>query len=220
MTDPGALRRHDLVDVAPEAWAGATAGFVLALEAASFVTGWVERGHPAIVRRTFAGEGAGVIPLAIQLPNSYGRLRLAFAVPPDAVTPRAPVGLAEASASAPAAWSDTIDAVLALGFGEPRVYGGLLWQHVTGEPVLRETSDLDLLWQPSPERRVALIKALSGITGAPRLDGEIVLDDGAGVSWRELHAATGGRTSSVAVKTMSGVALREAREILCGTAPC
>lgn len=223
MSEPGALRRHDLVDVAPEVWADATAALNLPDGASRIVGDWCRRGWPVIVRRRLAGDDAEAVPVAFQLPNAADRLRLALSVPPAAVSRRPPLGLAEAAASAPVAWYGTIASLLALAssFGAPAVFGGLLWQHVTGEAVLRPGSDLDLVWHPEPDRRRDLLEALAGLDrGAVRVDGEIVLDDGGGVSWRELQAAAEGRTSHVAVKTTSGVALREARAILCETAPC
>lgn len=214
------MRRHDLVVVEATAWGAAIAGLDLPAATARCVADWAARGRPAMVRRRLAGDPPDAVPLAVQLPNAAGRLRLALSVPPAAVTPRARVGLAEAARSAPVEWAATIAAVRALGFGEPTVYGGLLWQHLTGEPVLRPTSDLDLLWHPAPGRVPALIAALARIAGTPRLDGEIVLADGAGVAWRELHAAAEGRTASVAAKTLDGIALRDAAALLREPAPC
>ena len=214
------LFRHDLLEVAPDAWTAAIATLDLPADASRLVEGWCRRGWPVIVRRRLAGEA---LPVALQLPNAAGRLRVATSVPVDAVTPRAPVFLAAAAASSPAEWNETVSSLLdfAADFGAPTVYGGLLWQHVTGEQVLRPTSDLDLLWRPEPPRRRALLDALADLDGgALRVDGEIVLEDGGGVSWRELRAAAEGRAASVAVKSMDGVTLREAAPMLRETVPC
>lgn len=218
-----ALVRHDLLDVAPDAWALSVSGLNLPAEASRPVVDWSRRGWPVIVRRRLAGDAADMVPVALQLPNAAGRLRLALSVPAGAVTPRPPVDLAAAAASAPREWNATVSALLDLApaYGMPTVYGGLLWQHVTGEQILRDGSDLDLLWRPEPHRRCALLEALAGLDEkAVRVDGEIVLEDGGGVSWRELRAAAEGRATSVAVKTVDGVALREADAILRETVPC
>lgn len=215
--------RHDLLDVAPDAWAEAVPGLDLPEEASPLVADWSRRGWPVIVRRRLAGEAADKVPVAMQLPNAAGRLRVAVAVPADAVTLREPIGLAEAARSASPEWNAIVSSLLGLAtvFGPPTVYGSLLWQHVTGEQVLRETSDLDLLWRPAADRRHVLLAALAQLDdGLVRVDGEIVLEDGGGVSWRELHAAAEGRVPSVAVKTMEGVDLREAASILGATGPC
>ncbi len=216
------LQRHDLLDVAPEAWTEAVRGLDLPDAASRLVADWSRRGWPLLVRRRLAGEADDAVPVALQLPNAAGRFRVAVSVPPAAVKRRPAVGLSEAVRSVPVPWNATVSALLDLeGFPEPTVYGGLLWQHVTGEPVLRPSSDLDLLWQPEPHRRRALLDILARLDGNPvRLDGEIVLEDGGGVSWRELRAAAEGRAASVAVKTMDGVALRAADSILRETVPC
>lgn len=214
--------RHDLLDVAPDTWAAAIRGLDLPGDASRLVADWSRRGWPVIVRRRLAGEAADAVPVALQLPNAVGRLRVAASVPSASVTRRRPVRLAEAARSAPASWNATLSALLALaGFAEPAVYGGLLWQHVTGEPVLRPTSDLDLLWHPEPHRRRTLLDSLARLdSDGVRLDGEIVLENGGGVSWRELRLAAEGRATSVAVKTIDGVALRAADAILRETVPC
>lgn len=216
------LDRHDLLDVAPEAWAEVTRGLDLPDDAARLVADWSLRGWPVVVRRRLAGEADDALPVALQLPTAVGRLRVAASVPRAAVTRRPPVGLAEAAGSAPASWNATMSALLGLeGFAEPTVYGGLLWQHVTGEPVLRPTSDLDLLWRPEPHRRRALLDILASLDGNPvRLDGEIVLEDGGAVAWRELSGAAEGRVASIVVKTMEGVALRPVDAILRESVPC
>ena len=214
--------RHDLLDVAPDAWAEAVRGVDLPDDALQLVADWSRRGWPVIVRRRLAGEAADGVPVALQLPTAAGRLRVAVLVPSAGVKRRRPVGLAEAVRSAPASWNATVSALLDLDdFTEPAVYGGLLWQHVTGEPVLRPTSDLDLLWKAEPFRRRALLDTLARLDGDPvSLDGEIVLEDGGGVAWRELRAAVEGRTERVVVKTLDSVSLRTADAILSETVPC
>ena len=210
------LQRHDLLDVAPDAWAEAVEELALPADAMQLVAEWSGCGWPVIVRRRLAGESEASVPVALQLPDACGRLRVAVAVPAAAVTRRASVSLAEAFASAPPVWADTVGGLLALGerFETPAVYGSLLWQHVTSEPTLRPGSDLDLLWRPAPQRRRALLEALCRLDhGTVRVDGEIVLEDGGGVSWRELAAAEGW-AETVVVKTIDGVALRAVGAIL------
>jgi phosphoribosyl-dephospho-CoA transferase len=124
--------------------------------------------------------------------------------------PLPPVLLGDAAAVAPEAWQPTIAALLALGSTlgiAPRVYGGLLWQHVTGLAYLSPTSDLDLLWRVGDQRAAtALLGGLGRLDAASpmRLDGELELPDGGGVNWRELA----GGTREVLVKSMAGVTTR------------
>ena len=217
------LERHDLLDVAPAAWIESVAGVDLPPDAARVLTDWCNVGRPVIVRRRLAGDPRSAMPTALQLPNAYGRIRVAVSVPALSVTRRSRLGLGEAAVSAPLVWGGLIADLLALGerFGAPAVYGGLLWQHVTGESTLRRDSDLDLVWRPSPRDRLALIAELATMDGgAVRVDGEIVLEDGGGVAWRELQAAASGRIGTVAVKTLDGVELRAAKTILHETVPC
>jgi phosphoribosyl-dephospho-CoA transferase len=97
------------------------------------------------------------------------------------------------------------------------VFGSLLWQHLTGLPYLSGTSDLDLLWPVAGAVDARLLPALAALDAdAPmRLDGEIVLPDGRGVNWRELHAAA--PDEAVLAKQRDGLALCAARSLLAGT---
>ncbi len=113
-----------------------------------------------------------------------------------------------------------------VAFGEraaltPCVFGALLWQHLTGLPYLTARSDLDLLWNVSDEAAAApLLRALLRLdaAGPIRLDGELVLPDGAGVNWREL-AQAGGQAATVLAKTMGGVEERSRAGLFRSLAP-
>ena len=201
-----AIRRHDLFVVAPEAWDRLLAGRP-DLDGVPHVATWARDGRPVIVGRSFPGEGDH-LPAGLPLPPADGKRRIGLAVPwPDA-TPHAPVTLAAARPSAPPAWHAAIDAMLAFAAEHgvvPQVFGGLLWQSLTGLAYLSTTSDLDLLW-PAPVTR-RLLDGLAAIEAdAPmRFDGEVVLPDGAGVNWRELRDAPPG--GSVLAKGLDRVAL-------------
>ena len=142
------LARHDLLTVAPAAWAKL-------LEERSDLNGipyladWAERGWPVIVRRRVPGEDTACIPAGLPLPQSLGKRRIGLTLSPTGVTHRSGMTLTEARGAAPAAWQSTLDALIAHGADYsfvPRVFGGLLWQALTGLPYLTATSDLDLLW--------------------------------------------------------------------------
>ena len=95
---------------------------------------------------------------------------------------------------------------------EPRVFGSLLWQHLTGLSYLSAGSDLDLLWPVADEATATwLARRLSVIEqGSPvHCDGEILLPDGSGVHWREWDASP----AQVLVKTSSGTQLRAVRDL-------
>lgn len=201
-----AIRRHDLFVVAPRAWTQLLGGRP-DLDGVPHLETWARDGRPVIARRRFSDEGDH-LPAGLPLPPADGKRRIGLSVPwPDA-TPHAPVPLAAARAAAPTQWHPTIDAVLALGAAQglvAHVFGGLLWQSLTGLSYLSATSDLDLLWQ-APVSRPFLDRLAAIEADAPmRLDGEVVLPDGAGVNWRELREAPPG--GSVLAKGLDGVAL-------------
>jgi phosphoribosyl-dephospho-CoA transferase len=213
-----AHRRHDLLDVEPGAWAAAVAARA-DLAGMPHVAAWVDDGWPVILRRSHPGEDAGLVPVGLPLPPRDGKRRIGLALPPDAVRPRAPVLLSEARAACPPSWAPTIEALIGLGERHglaPRPFGSLLWQSLTGLPYLSEGSDLDLLWPVPGAIPSRLMEGIAAIEArAPmRLDGEILLSDGGGVNWRELHGAGPGGT--VLVKHRDRLALREAAALLAG----
>lgn len=183
---------------------------------------WAQRGWPVIVRRRGESEARELAPVGVPLPPANGKHRAVLALPPRAVSARRPpTPLAEAGGSAPAAWRATIGALVGLGARhgcEPRVFGSLLWQHLTGLTYVTGSSDLDVLW---PIERLEQVPALlEGIAqteagAAFRIDGEIAFADGAAVNWRELHrAATEGPRAKVLAKNMDGIVLREVGSLL------
>ena len=213
--------RHTLVSVAPDDWDRVVAGWParrdLAPEARAALDAWAGRGWPAIVRRRAAGDPPDALPVGVPLPPALGRLRCALALPAGIAwseVPAPPLGALRGTA--PPAWHAAIDAVLALGRATdvaPKAFGSLLWQGLTGLPYLGAGSDLDLLWTVSgPTDLDGLLDGLARIdaAGPVRLDGEIVLPDGAGVNWREFHRARRAPGGEVLAKTDAGLSLRSA----------
>jgi len=187
------------------------------LDGLPHVARWAQDGRPLIVRRLHPGEERGLVPLGLPLPPADGKRRIGLALPAEALKPVAAPVLAEAAPHAPAAWRPTLDALLALAAGHAltvRPFGALLWQAVTGLTYLGATSDLDLLWPcPGPVPRT-LLAGLARIdaTAPMRLDGEVLLPDGGGVQWRELHEAPEG--GSVLVKALDRVAMKRSDELV------
>lgn len=181
------FERHRLVYLDPAHW-GETLAAYPALHAIPVVVDWVAARYPLIARRPACDDAAGLVPLGLPLPPSLGKSRLAVAVPPGAIlSDTAPPLLADAARAAPAAWQETIAALIALD-PETRCFGSLAWAHLTGLPYLSENSDLDLVWQVSTaDAATRLVAALARIDAeAPvRLDGEIVTPTGRAVQWRE-----------------------------------
>jgi phosphoribosyl-dephospho-CoA transferase len=132
------------------------------------------------------------------------------------------VALADACIAAPDAWQPTLDALTTLGAAHgltPRPFGGLLWQAATGLAYLSATSDLDLLWLMAAQTIPAgFLAALARIadTSPVRLDGELLLPDGAGLHWRELMEAA--EDGEVLAKHIDRLEMRSVTSLRGGTA--
>ena len=207
------LRRHDLLRPSPAAW-DAMLGTRPDLAEVPLLADWARLDRPVIVRRCLPGDAADEVPAALPLPPSHGKRRIALSFPPGAAPATLPpVSLRDAAADAPDGWQPVIASLVAAGEGacvEPCVFGALLWQHVTMLPYLTDRSDLDLLWHvPGEAAAERLVRTLTRLdaAGPIRLDGELVLPDGAGVNWREFALAEG-TVATVLAKTMDGVEVR------------
>ena len=218
------LRRHDLLRPGRIAW-DALLRRRPDLKGLPGVAEWAELGRSVIVRRRLPGDGAHDVTAALPLPPSCGTRRIAICFPPGAeLSALPPVLLRDVAAAAPDAWQQVIATLVAAGESigvAPCVFGSLLWQHATGLPYLTPQSDLDLLWPVADEAAAeALAQTLIRLDGsAPiRLDGELVLPDGAGVNWRELAEADVPE-ATVLVKTMNGVGLRPKTALFRSLAP-
>jgi phosphoribosyl-dephospho-CoA transferase len=218
-TRTDAWQRHDLLHVAPRAWAAALAAH--SLDEVPLLPQWADRGWPVIVRRRMESEAQDVVPIGVPLPPAAGKSRIALNIPQAAVIARAaPTSLRTVAHKAAPAWQPTIAALVALGERhgiEPAAFGSLLWEHHTGLTYLSPTSDLDVVWLAQADCNIANL--LSGIAQiervAPvRIDGEIVFPQGAAANWRELHKALGeDGPAELLVKTMGGVRAVDAREL-------
>jgi malonate decarboxylase holo-[acyl-carrier-protein] synthase len=198
-----ALARHSMVKASASGWTAVMSRYP-ELASEPIVAGWVHVGRPLIVRRPACSDTAGMIPLGLPLPPSHGKRRIAISLAAaDIVASAPPPLLADAAATAPAAWGETIDELIQL-LPETRTFGSLAWQHLTGLSYLTDGSDLDLLWPLSSAKQAgALPLEIARIASqAPmRLDGEIVGRAG-GVQWRELIGAD---DDEVLVKGPAGV---------------
>ena len=207
-------RRHDLLRVAPDAWASALAHCPSVADL-PLVGSWADRGWPVIVRRRAEAEDPGLVPVGLPLPPAAGKRRIALLLPPDGVLQRSsPLLLRTAARVADPGWRSTIASLLALGASigvEPSAFGSLLWQYQTGLTYLSPHSDLDVLWPVPPSFDVlSLVFGIAEIQrDAPlRIDGEVVFTDGSAVNWRELWMADrAADRASVLVKTTEGVRL-------------
>jgi len=214
------LRRHDLAYVSSAAWRSLLETRE-DLATDPLVVQWVDRGWPLIARRATPGEAGGV-PLGLPLPPFAGKRRISLLMQSDDIFSIAPPPQLNACISvAPLPWEHTLREVASLASRhdiEPRVFGSLAWQMLTGLAYLTDSSDLDLLLPVSRSsdliRLTAELAAIDAM--APmRLDGELVRDDGAGVNWRELHADV----DDVLLKTSDGITLQKANLFLSSEIP-
>jgi len=218
------LQRHDLLHVDTNAWREML-GHHPGLEDLPLVGEWASHGWPVIARRRMENEAADVVSAALPLPPCHGKRRVGFGFRSKAGLTRVPpVLLRDAARSASLTWRPTLSALVA--FGEsigmyPRVFGSLLWEHVTELPYLTQNSDLDLLWSVTDARSAtSLLAGLQRLDADSsfRLDGEMELPDGGGVNWRELSQAADLARDTVLVKTMNGAELRKVAELFSGPA--
>lgn len=202
------LQRHQLVRVLPPAWDALLASRD-DLASEPLLRDWARRGWPLIVRRPSPGEGEG-LPLGLPLPPSAGKRRISIQMRAEDIiaSERLPT-LADCIETAPPAWQPSLQQLIALAKKDgvqARVFGSLAWQRMTGLVYLGPRSDLDIIWTlPSLDVIHMFLADLATIEShAPmRLDGELVRADGAGVNWRELHAAA----SELVLKTATDVIL-------------
>ena len=168
----------------PQGWSGQRAEEALALGVAAPL-GWARR-------RLFVEARFADVQRRGQFPHPRD---ISAMLPPQAIK----------------GWTALCSGLQTLG-AESRVYGSYGWQQVTGMAYVRDSSDIDLLVTVATSRRADAVSALLDRTAfeVPRLDGEIVFDDGAAVAWREWAAWRAGSAAQVLVKRVSGAALETA----------
>jgi phosphoribosyl-dephospho-CoA transferase len=220
------LQRHSLLAVTVTAWQELM-DLHADLAEIPLVAEWSLHGRPVIIRRRTTCDPENVIPVALPLPPSRRKQRLAFTIASSAgVSQRPAVSLTDAGRNAPDSWHPTIRTLLNLGAKlgvVPHVYGALLWQHLTGLTYLSASSDIDLLWRPpNLETAALLVEELFQLDAlAPvRIDGDLEFPDGASVNWREWIDALRGNTRGVLVKTMDGVEIRPTASLFETLARC
>jgi phosphoribosyl-dephospho-CoA transferase len=204
------LRRHDLITISPSAWEKMLRTHD-GLAAHPIAAQWAGGCLPLIARRPAPGDTAG-IPAGLPLPPSAGKKRIPLVVQPeDIVAVQPPPLLGDVIGTAPQSWRPALRQIVDLGAShacEARVFGSLAWQFITGLVYLTETSDVDLLLSFSARSNVkALLGGLGNIEAlAPmRLDGELIREDGAGVTWHEVRTSA----EQILVKTLRDISLVE-----------
>lgn len=174
---------------------------------------WATRQLPLVVTRQASPASEDSISLGLPTPGRWGRRRLALTVARSSVLYFDEFPLAERlisllPASARPAWL-TLVADLKLLNANARVYGSYGWQILSGFAHVRDGSDIDLWVSVSDwaqaDAAAARLQAVSG--ELPRVDGELMFDDGAAVAWREWLAWRSGKVKSLLVKSIAGSSL-------------
>lgn len=173
---------------------------------------WIDEGRPLVVASSAGGDEVTTARLGISTPQKQ---RYGLRVGLDAIDQLLPPVMLEAAAgSAPDEWQPTINAVLKVAELHEfslSVFGSLAWSHLSGESHLRPTSDLDLLVSaPASANALTGIRALLNVESLPRLDGELVLANGAGLNLRECA----GQPAHVLVKQHGGPQLVSLAKIM------
>ena len=208
---PAALHRQQLVRLSVDGWSRVLRQPRDA-EARACLGLWAERGLPLVVTRQPPSHGE-LLATGLPAPARFGRRRLAVAVAPGDVLFLDEFPSATAVARLlPRSVAVTWRALLAeLGANDcaARVYGGYGWQALTRMAYVHAESDVDLLLPVTSSAHadaVAQVLASAAWDG-PRLDGELLLPDGAAVAWREWREHREGRVAQVLVKRLRSVAL-------------
>jgi phosphoribosyl-dephospho-CoA transferase len=204
------VRRHELLRVHPTHWS--------AIAARAGVNGnllhaWQSNDWPVMTRRYLPQDSPALIPVAVPMPPRDGCRRPGLTLQlheNDIVERVAPLPVAAGVSQAPVAWHATLHRLSELGGTlncPAMLYGSLLWQSITQQAWLSMRSDLDVCWSVSSAAQArALVEALSDLDrdSPMRLDGELILPDGAGLSWREFA----GNADQLLLKTLHGVESR------------
>lgn len=182
---------------------------------------WAATGLPLVVTRQDRPAGHDTIALGLPAPGRWARQRLAIGVPRCDVLyfdefPLANELLRLLPPSARLAWR-TLCAGLRAVNAHARVYGSHGWQLLSGLDHVRAGSDIDLWLSVSDEAQADAAAACLQFASdtaphsLPRLDGELMFDDGAAVAWREWLAWRAGRVKSLLVKSLVGSAVVRSR---------
>lgn len=173
---------------------------------------WAAVRLPLVVTRQAASD-EGTVSLGLPAPGRWARRRLSLNVAHNDVLyfdefPSADKLLGQLPVSARPAWR-RLCADLRAAEATARVYGSYGWQMLSGLDHVRVGSDIDLCLSVSDlaqaDAAATCLQSVSG--GLPRLDGELMFDDGAAVAWREWLAWRAGRVKSLLVKTIAGSSL-------------
>jgi phosphoribosyl-dephospho-CoA transferase len=212
--------RHDLVWLSVRGWAQALT--CAPSQATAVLQAWRRAGWPAIVRRADAGQAADQLSVGFAFPpHADGtKLRVAGRIDCGEVEKHMPpLTLAGALDGVPVRWQPALASLeqeaCALGLALS-VYGSVALQALTGQPYLKEQSDIDLLLKPVERAQLLrVLDLLDSYASVLPLDGEVVFPDGRAVAWKELASGLDGGTGGrVLAKEMGRVSLAKVDDLL------
>jgi phosphoribosyl-dephospho-CoA transferase len=207
------LHRHQLAWLTPAGWARIRRREWDAV-AAECLDHWAEQRLPLVVTRQPAGVvGADAIAMGLPAPGRWERRRIALSVARAEVLyfdefPRAEQVVKLLPEAARAPWRHLSTAVAACG-AVARVHGSYGWRFISGLDHERPSSDIDAWIAVSDvDQADAVTRLLQSFEGVhPRLDGELVFDDGSAVAWREWRRWRSEATNALLVKRLEGSSL-------------
>ena len=210
------LRRQRLAYLSDAGWADVRA-HAWDAQAQACIDHWASHRLPLVVTRQLSnGSPDAPIALGLPAPSQWDRRRLAIQVPRNALAwfdefPRATNATCLLPRGPRAALRVLGDA-LAACHAPARVYGGYGWQLLTGLGYLREGSDIDLwIAVGDADHADTVAQHLERFAPRhPRLDGEVVFEDGSAVAWREWSAWRAGRAHRLLVKRLHGAVMADA----------
>lgn len=198
-------QRHQLVWLTEAAWQGVRSRN-WDTQAQAILRHWHGQQLPLVVssqRQTPPHS----ISLGLPAPLQWERRRLALEVVEDGIARRGSFPLLVDTVlthTHAAQLQDLLQHVAALQV-PLQVYGSFGWQHISGMPCVRDSSDLDLLAHV-PDLGLAgqLVWLLQGLKLPWRVDGELLFPNGWALAWREYAQLIGGKVEQVLVKQRSG----------------
>lgn len=199
-------QRHQLVWLTDAAWQGVLSRNWDA-QAQAILRHWQGQQLPLVVSSQRQAQQPHSISLGLPAPLQWERRRLALEVVEDGIARRGSFPLLSETVlphSHAAQLQDLLQHVAALQV-PLQVYGSFGWQHISGLPCVRDSSDLDLLAHV-PDLGLAgqVVWLLQGLTLPWRVDGELLFPNGWALAWREYAQLIGGKVEQVLVKERSG----------------
>jgi phosphoribosyl-dephospho-CoA transferase len=222
--------RHDLAWLTEDGWQHVLSSAAPGTPAHEAIERWADARWPLIVRRSdYAaqpaaqvgapiGTDAGAVCLGLAAPPdpaSDAKLRLPLAVPARHIARHsAPLPLGAVAHALPPGWQASFARLMEASAGlDLRIFGSLSLQALTGQPYLRDSSDIDLLFRPRSGTELdAGILLLASYLGELPLDGEIAFPSGQAVAWKEWLSA-GAHSERVLVKSQASVKLAQRAEL-------